>query len=97
VQGCEIFINPLFYCPKFREELEFKVCNGFPTWLSLLKNNNKCLWKKNKRKKSFERQEKGKKRSKENPPKKRRKRLALLGMQVICDFRLFLSSFGDLF
>jgi len=37
VQDCEILISPLFYCTKFREELEFKVRCGFSPWLFLLK------------------------------------------------------------
>jgi len=30
VKGCEILINPLFYCTKFGEELKFKVRYGSP-------------------------------------------------------------------
>jgi len=63
VQGCEILINPLFYCTKFREELEFKVRYGFPPWLSVLKNNNKCLRKKHKKEKTFEKNEKERKKN----------------------------------
>jgi len=45
VQGCEIWIDPLFYYTKFRKELEFKVHCGFPRWLSLLEKKREVLTK----------------------------------------------------
>ena len=58
VQGCEIFINPLFYCTKFREELEFKVHYGIPPWLSLLKKIISAYKKTQKKEKKFQKKKK---------------------------------------
>jgi len=97
MQGCEILTNPLFYYTKFGEELDFKVRYEFPPSLSFLKEKiiiSACekKRKKHKREKFKEKKRNGKKRT-----EKRRKQSALAGKEVIFDFRLFISSFGDLF
>ena len=65
----------------------------FPLGYPFLKIIISAYEKKNTKKKKISK----KKKKTEKRQKNRRKWLALLGMQVICDIRLFLSSFGDLF
>jgi len=63
VKRCEIFINPLSNCTKFREEFEFKVRYGFP-----LANS---FWKKKRKEKKTTQNEK--QNGKTNKKKKKRK------------------------
>jgi len=79
VQGCEILINPLFYCTKFREELEFEVRYEFPPWLPFLKKKiNKCLRKKRK-KNTKEKNLKAKKRNEKKKNGKKKKAVSFGG------------------
>ena len=41
VQGCGILINSLFYCTKFREELNLKFTMDFPLPIFIVKKTEK--------------------------------------------------------
>ena len=83
MKGCEILVNPLSNCTKFREGLESKVRYEFP-----LANSFEKTKKKNQHKM---------KKKEEKSEKKEEESVSLVGIVNSCDFHLFLSLVGDIF